>query len=212
MPPKQLRRFSDDRLVLEWPLLSGISRFSISFQNCCSVHVFERSNARFFDFDMGISVQSCLINWSTFPLQSHSFFSVDALFYDESGAPDFREDLTSEVALFHACEHLIGELEASTFSSRLPKALHYAEKVLVEANNLQSFHLPFPPPRLASSLIRFSSIQNVTTLQTVDLKALTSYRHLSRFSHLAVSIFVSGAPLPSPNQVSWLSSQLSSGR
>ncbi|KAL5960466.1 Run domain Beclin-1-interacting and cysteine-rich domain-containing protein, partial [Taenia solium] len=92
--------------------------------------------------------------------------SIDALFYDESGAPDFREDLTSEVALFHACEHLIGELEASTFSSRLPKALHHAEKALVEANNLQSFYLP-SPPRIVSSLLRFSSIQNVTTLQTV---------------------------------------------
>ncbi|VDK21464.1 unnamed protein product [Taenia asiatica] len=93
--------------------------------------------------------------------------SIDAFFYDESGAPDFREDLTSEVALFHACEHLIGELEASTFSSRLPKALYHAEKALVEANNLQSFYLPSPPPRIVSSLLRFSSIQNVTTLQTV---------------------------------------------
>ncbi|KAL5109237.1 pre-rRNA 2'-O-ribose RNA methyltransferase FTSJ3 [Taenia crassiceps] len=92
--------------------------------------------------------------------------SIDALFYDETGAPDFREDLTSEVALFNACEHLIGELEVSTFSSRLPKALRHAEKILIEANNLQSFHLLSLPPRLTSSLLRFSSIQNVTTLQT----------------------------------------------
>uniref|UniRef100_A0A0R3X4W1 DUF4206 domain-containing protein n=1 Tax=Hydatigena taeniaeformis TaxID=6205 RepID=A0A0R3X4W1_HYDTA len=93
--------------------------------------------------------------------------SSDPLFNDDSETPDFGEDLTSEVALFHACEHLIGELEASTFSSRLSNALHYTEKVLVDANNLQSFDHPFPLPRTVPNLPRFSSLQNVTTPQTL---------------------------------------------
>ncbi|KAH9284806.1 Run domain Beclin-1-interacting and cysteine-rich domain-containing protein [Echinococcus granulosus] len=121
----------------------------------------------------------------------HRTLSIDALFYDEFGAPDFKEDLTSEVALFHACEHLIGELEASTFSSRLPKSLQHAEKVLVEANNLQSFYLPSPLSSLASSLLRFSSVHNVTTLQRVQcrLRRVRSYECLPHDSHLDGSGF-----------------------
>uniref|UniRef100_A0A5K3EYV9 DUF4206 domain-containing protein n=1 Tax=Mesocestoides corti TaxID=53468 RepID=A0A5K3EYV9_MESCO len=65
--------------------------------------------------------------------------SEDSLCCNDLETHDFRENLTAEVALFHACEHVICDLEASIFSSRLSIPLQCNEKSLVEAHNLNSF-------------------------------------------------------------------------
>lgn len=48
----------------------------------------------------------------------------------------FQEGLTSEAALFQACWHVIGELEAVAFSDSLPEAFRQTEKLLVNATEL----------------------------------------------------------------------------
>lgn len=56
--------------------------------------------------------------------------------FNGGGISDFKEDLTTEIALFHACEDVICTLEAAMFTSRLPKSQQKVERLLVDMNDL----------------------------------------------------------------------------
>ncbi|KAM7535204.1 hypothetical protein Aperf_G00000093967 [Anoplocephala perfoliata] len=98
--------------------------------------------------------------------------SFDPLYFDElgGGITDFKEDLTTEVALFHACEDVIYTLEASMFSSRLPKSQQRIERILVGVDDLLD---PLPLSFLSksvSNLRRFTSLPDLSADQEKETK------------------------------------------
>ncbi|VDO04470.1 unnamed protein product [Rodentolepis nana] len=98
------------------------------------------------------------LTYSSLQTGNHSFddFSV--------GISDFKEDLTTEIALFHACEDVICTLEASLFSARLPKSQQKTERILVDSDDLLD-PMPFTSSKSFSNFKHFSSLPNLLELQ-----------------------------------------------
>ena len=97
---------------------------------------------------------------------------ADDLCYIDSEGTDFKKDLTSDMALFHACEYLINELEVVTFSTRLPKAMRQTEKVLVDGSNLLELSQPSSSSKLVSRIPRFFSLQSIPSLPKACFKTI----------------------------------------
>ncbi len=116
--------------------------------------------------------------------------SVDADYYEDLEPLDFQEGLTSEAALFQACEHLISELEAASLSSSLPKELKLIEKVLVDSRSFLEYREPSPPrQRRRRHRQRFASSENLTIEEEEDsVQALRSDHHRRRRRHSLDSI------------------------
>ena len=103
-----------------------------------------------------------LIVKTPYPIKLIISLLANAIYYEVSGQTDFKEDLASDVALFHACEYLINELEVLTFTSHLPKVIQREEKILADGNNLRLLCQLPSPFRVVPRISRFSSLQNLS--------------------------------------------------
>ncbi|KAM3172062.1 hypothetical protein ACTXT7_015329 [Hymenolepis weldensis] len=114
-------------------------------------------------------------------LQNGAFNSSDPFFGEFSGGvSDFKEDLTAEVALFHACEDVICTLEASMFSARLPKSQQRAERILVDADDLPDA-LPLTFSKSFLYLKQFTSLPNLLEFQEKTESSVAHACSLGRF-------------------------------